>query len=333
MADLDLPFCEEGDQHEVRRDVSERGVSELLKPFAAFGLDRQMHGGVLDYNADMGTIEAPPKLESECSLPNDCEQGSTLQRFKPYGKPYHRRKSFSSDLDRALAWERKKQQYLFEEEIKDSDSGEEYGADDLLHDDLIEKEPADESFCGSDYEDGTREEDGKDDEKHIREGVEGGIVDAAHLDFASGDEEDAHAPHEDGFAMPSKRMTISSKKVSTGRPARTKSLTDDDMEELRGSIDLGFGFLYSEHTNLKSTLPALELYYAINKNYVESQSRSMPGSPLHGSAFARTNSSGSASSPSNEAWRISSPGDHPSQVKSRLRHWAQAVACAVKQGN
>ncbi|MCL7027405.1 hypothetical protein MKW94_014351 [Papaver nudicaule] len=26
-------------------------------------------------------------------------------------------------------------------------------------------------------------------------------------------------------------------------------------------------------------------------------------------------------------WKISSPGDHPEEVKARLKFWAQAVAC------
>ncbi|CBI36644.3 unnamed protein product, partial [Vitis vinifera] len=29
-------------------------------------------------------------------------------------------------------------------------------------------------------------------------------------------------------------------------------------------------------------------------------------------------------------WKISSPGDHPEEVKARLKFWAQAVACTVR---
>lgn len=114
--------------------------------------------------------------------------------------------------------------------------------------------------------------------------------------------------------------------------SKTGSLTDEDLEELRGCIDLGFGFKSDESCDLKGTLPALELYYAINRHYVDAKSRSSPISPLDGAALHRTYSGDSSSSPLNETWRIACPGDHPTEVKTRLRHWAQAVACLVKQG-
>ncbi|KAH7295270.1 hypothetical protein KP509_27G040700 [Ceratopteris richardii] len=114
--------------------------------------------------------------------------------------------------------------------------------------------------------------------------------------------------------------------------ARTLSLTDEDLEELKGSIDLGFGFSCGEECDLSGTLPALELYFAINRQYNESKNRSSPVSPLERSVLYGTLSEDSPKSPHNASWRISSPGDNPSQVKARLRHWAQAVACSVKQG-
>lgn len=118
----------------------------------------------------------------------------------------------------------------------------------------------------------------------------------------------------------------------TLRRTRTRSLTDEDLEELRGCIDLGFGFSSGEDCDLSGTLPALELYYAINRQYNDIKSRSSPVSPLEGATLYRTCSDDSPCSPLSDSWRISSPGDHPSQVKTRLRHWAQAVACSVKQG-
>jgi hypothetical protein len=36
-------------------------------------------------------------------------------------------------------------------------------------------------------------------------------------------------------------------------------------------------------------------------------------------------------SPLCDTWRIASPGDNPQHVKTRLRHWAQAVACSIRQ--
>lgn len=82
---------------------------------------------------------------------------------------------------------------------------------------------------------------------------------------------------------------------------RSKSLSDEDLDELKGCLDLGFGFSYEEIPGLCNTLPALELCYSM-----------------------------SHSSIANANWRISSPGDHPEDVKARLKFWAQAVACIVK---
>ncbi|CAM6075702.1 unnamed protein product [Sphagnum tenellum] len=136
--------------------------------------------------------------------------------------------------------------------------------------------------------------------------------------------------------------------------SRNRSLTDEDMEELRGCIDLGFGFSNDEKDmELCNTLPALELCYAITKRYndvvgrTSSSSSSSSSSPTtistsqsnnssSSSSFDRHSSNGSSlqsSPPPMDSWRISSPGDNPSQVKTRLRHWAQAVACTVRQSS
>lgn len=46
-----------------------------------------------------------------------------------------------------------------------------------------------------------------------------------------------------------------------GRLGRTTSLTSDDLEDLKGCVDLGFEFRYDDIPELRSTLPALELCY------------------------------------------------------------------------
>ncbi|CAM6022151.1 unnamed protein product [Sphagnum balticum] len=132
--------------------------------------------------------------------------------------------------------------------------------------------------------------------------------------------------------------------------SRNRSLTDEDMEELRGCIDLGFGFNNDEKDlELCNTLPALELCYAITKRYNDVVGRtSSSSSPTTISTSQSSSSSSSSSSfdhhcsngsslqsspPPMDSWRISSPGDNPSQVKTRLRHWAQAVACTVRQSS
>ncbi|AEE78656.1 hypothetical protein [Arabidopsis thaliana] len=50
---------------------------------------------------------------------------------------------------------------------------------------------------------------------------------------------------------------------------RGKSLTDEDLDELKASFELGFGFGSPENADprLSNTLPALELYFAVQKSY------------------------------------------------------------------
>ncbi|KAJ7299019.1 hypothetical protein O6H91_06G102800 [Diphasiastrum complanatum] len=103
----------------------------------------------------------------------------------------------------------------------------------------------------------------------------------------------------------------------------TRTLTDDDLEELKGCIDLGFGFGSTEDPHLCNTLPALELCYALDRQL---SSPSMSDGGLQNSSLYES----PLSSPEG-TWRISTPGDKPQQVKTRLRHWAQAVACSVRQ--
>ncbi|KAE9597268.1 hypothetical protein Lalb_Chr16g0384761 [Lupinus albus] len=48
----------------------------------------------------------------------------------------------------------------------------------------------------------------------------------------------------------------------------SKSLSDDDLEELKACIELGFGFDSPKiDPKLSNTIPALELYLAVNKQY------------------------------------------------------------------
>ncbi|KAK4260079.1 hypothetical protein QN277_003245 [Acacia crassicarpa] len=113
---------------------------------------------------------------------------------------------------------------------------------------------------------------------------------------------------------------------------RSKSVTDDDVDELKACIELGFGFGSSRevdesdnhrhHQRLSDTLPALELYYVVNENYIKS------------TITTTTTPSSDSDTPSplgSPHTSIYAPGDNPQTVKSRLRQWAQVVACAVRQ--
>ncbi|CAD5176819.1 unnamed protein product [Musa acuminata subsp. malaccensis] len=137
---------------------------------------------------------------------------------------------------------------------------------------------------------------------------------------------------------------------------RTKSLTDEDLKELKGCLDLGFGFSYEEIPELCNTLPALELCYSMTQRFLDDHHHHHHH---HQRSFYRSSSGesmdlcASPTSPPIANWRISSPGtkirscnppspkpsfsliflppgDHPDEVKARLRYWAQAVACTIR---
>ncbi|CAL9180379.1 unnamed protein product [Musa hybrid cultivar] len=124
---------------------------------------------------------------------------------------------------------------------------------------------------------------------------------------------------------------------------RVRNLTDEDLDELRGSIELGFGFNEEEGGHdLLDTLPALDLYFAVNRQLSDIKIPFSP-SPVTSPTTASTPStlcgSPSPRSPDehsggpSESWKICNPGDNPQHVKTRLRHWAQAVACSVRQSS
>ncbi|PKI50149.1 hypothetical protein CRG98_029473 [Punica granatum] len=113
------------------------------------------------------------------------------------------------------------------------------------------------------------------------------------------------------------------------RLRRTKSVTDEDLDELKACIELGFGFDSPEvDPKLSDTFPALEFYYAVvnNKQFNDVAPKSS------NSAEASDSSPMSpADTPSHHA--IFTPGDNPRVVKTRLRQWAQVVACSVRQSS
>ncbi|KAG8093357.1 hypothetical protein GUJ93_ZPchr0012g21933 [Zizania palustris] len=104
---------------------------------------------------------------------------------------------------------------------------------------------------------------------------------------------------------------------------RARSLTDDDLEELKGCVDLGFGFSYDEIPELCGTLPALELCYSMSQRFLDEHHPLSQSPP-------ETTAAPSTPSPPIANWKISSPGDSPDEVKARLKYWAQAVACTVR---
>lgn len=96
----------------------------------------------------------------------------------------------------------------------------------------------------------------------------------------------------------------------------TEDLTDEDLHELKGCIELGFGFNEENGQRLCPTLPALDLYFAVNRQLVTSP-LSSPASNASPSSVAspsrppvsglRARSASFGSDPEN--WRICSQGN------------------------
>ncbi|XP_061350983.1 uncharacterized protein LOC133296045 [Gastrolobium bilobum] len=100
-----------------------------------------------------------------------------------------------------------------------------------------------------------------------------------------------------------------------------KSLSEEDVDELKACIELGFGFDSPEtDPKLSNTIPALELFHAVNKQYNDH-------------SLSRSSSSSSMVSDNNIAspTSIFDPDDDAAAKKARLKQWAKVVACAVRQ--
>jgi hypothetical protein len=82
----------------------------------------------------------------------------------------------------------------------------------------------------------------------------------------------------------------------SGAVARAKSLTEDDLADLKGCLDLGFGFAYHEIPELCGTLPALQLCYSMTRRFLDGQRA--PGEEQEPEAASLPN------------WRISAPGKY-----------------------
>lgn len=70
----------------------------------------------------------------------------------------------------------------------------------------------------------------------------------------------------------------------------TKSLTYEDLDELKGCVDLGFGFSYEEILELCNTLPALELCYSMRQRLIDGQQKSPEASGVAGETLSLTSS-------------------------------------------
>ncbi|KAL5541082.1 hypothetical protein UlMin_043368 [Ulmus minor] len=100
---------------------------------------------------------------------------------------------------------------------------------------------------------------------------------------------------------------------------RSKSFcSDEDLEELKACIELGFRFDSPDiDPKLSDTFPALGLYMAVNNSLSRSSSAlSLVSYSDHGSPSI-----------------IFDQGEDPEIIKIKLRHWAQVVACSIRQSS
>jgi len=82
-------------------------------------------------------------------------------------------------------------------------------------------------------------------------------------------------------------------------------LTDEDLHELKGCIELGFGFNEEDGQRLCNTLPALDLYFAVNRRLSPSPV-STPQS--HSSSLGGRSSSFGSPRSDADSWKICNPG-------------------------
>ncbi|KAK1308232.1 hypothetical protein QJS10_CPA09g00227 [Acorus calamus] len=108
-----------------------------------------------------------------------------------------------------------------------------------------------------------------------------------------------------------------------------RSVTEDDLDELKACVELGFGFGNGSPVSapvdrrLSDAFPAIDLYYAVHGLSRSSSSAATECSGEGGGDDGGEGSSGPSS--------IITPGDSPQMVKERLKQWAQVVACSVRQ--
>jgi hypothetical protein len=98
-----------------------------------------------------------------------------------------------------------------------------------------------------------------------------------------------------------RRQILRQERKKNGINNDSDDLTDEDLHELKGCIELGFGFNEEDGQRLCSTLPALDLYFAVN--------RQLSTSPVS-TPQSRNSTSSSFESPRSDpdSWKICGPG-------------------------
>ncbi|XP_010467306.1 PREDICTED: uncharacterized protein LOC104747376 [Camelina sativa] len=114
------------------------------------------------------------------------------------------------------------------------------------------------------------------------------------------------------------------KKRPSNLPCRSKSVTNDDIEELQGCFELGFGFETESpdlNPRLSQTIPALDLYCAVHRQYSNHLSRTSSFTSEH------------EVSNSNSTTTIVDKGDDRKTMKQKLKQWAKVVGFSVRHSS
>ncbi|KAJ1699756.1 hypothetical protein LUZ63_008268 [Rhynchospora breviuscula] len=124
------------------------------------------------------------------------------------------------------------------------------------------------------------------------------------------------------------------------RLTRSKSVTDEDLDEIQACVDLGFvdadGFSVgdAEAKKLSETFPGLDMYYAVKKGLKGFAAASASSSPAGSMASAASvGSSASDLSPMGSPVSLFSPGDTLDMKKERLKQWAHVVGWSVRRNS
>ncbi|KAG2719816.1 hypothetical protein I3843_02G004500 [Carya illinoinensis] len=127
------------------------------------------------------------------------------------------------------------------------------------------------------------------------------------------------------------------RRKGSSKNRRSKSVTDEDLDELKACIELGFGFDDSSSPEmdqrLSDTLPALGLYHAVNKHYNDTVSKSTTTVPSSSTVSERESTDPSPLGSTSPHNLFGTAGDNPQDVKTRLKQWAQVVGCSVRQSS
>lgn len=108
---------------------------------------------------------------------------------------------------------------------------------------------------------------------------------------------------------------------NTGDSGSESDITDDDLSELKGCIELGFGFKEEEGQALCNTLPALGLYFAVNRHLSPSPRSTLQGqSPCSPSPSSPPSPSSSTTSEPETGKIFFSPGIDANHLHISFEH-------------